>query len=268
MLGILPEHTKDPELGFVLMRYWKSICTQEAKVSAVNGNYLEEFMNIDRNEPDIILNMFSKYGTHFVSKYTEGDFIYQVFVYLKEDYDEVEEEFPDDPDHLFGIYGILFRKYTKIKTILPDGQVTGYSHYVGDILAASKDPVLSNIVPLLYDDVYRVDSLLMFLTDSAIFDETKKMETVVPTIIELSSVSKRVYTRRLMPSKSQAWDSVLKASIYQKFGSLSSPGLQSVGKEAVIEYYSSFNPDLVTSTATSYTAIVQDTFDLTELKNN
>ena len=266
MLGILPEHTKDPELGFVLMRYWKSIRTQEAKVSAVNRNYLEEFMNIDRNEPDIILNMFSKYGTHFVSKYTEGDFIYQVFVYLKEDYDEVEEEFPDDPDYLFGIYGILFRKYTKIKTILPDGQVTGYSHYVGDILAASKDPVLSNIVPLLYDNVYRVYSLLMFLTDSAIFDETKEMETVVPTIIELSSVSKRVYTRRLMPSKSQAWDSVLKASIYQKFGSLSSPGLQSVGEEAVIEYYSSFNPDLVTSTATSYTAIVQDTFDLTELK--
>ena len=266
MLGILPNHTTASELGFVLTRFWKVVSQYEAYVS-INEKYVDEFMNIDRNQSENILSLFSKYGTHYLSEYTEGDYIYQVFVYQKDVFDFVESNYPDDKSYRNGLNSVQFRYYTKERKILPDGSIGGFTEYVGDILAASGDPALERIIPSLFDRTYQVFSILMIATSEELWNETKSLKKTIPSKTRLGSISEIIYTeKKVVNNPYQAWNGVLRASIFQKFDSSSSPGFYPVSEAPKLQYYSPFNPELVTSTATSFTAILQDSFDLSDLK--
>ena len=267
-LGILPEQTTDPNLSFVLIRYWKQNCIHKANEISVDEKYFKDFSKISRNDTDNIISLFSKYGSHYVSGYDEGDYIYQIFVYEREIFNQIESEWPvDDPDYSFGYKGVFFRLYTAKYRELPDGTFTGYTNDVGKILAASRDPNLENIRPYLDDDVFGVNSILMFLTDSSIAEMTAEMKTLVLSKIVLRPLSNIIYQTVDNNNKlCDIWKEVLRASVFQKFGKNSNPGFNPVEEKPEISFYDPFNPDFVTRTATSYTAITKAAFNLQDLK--
>ena len=157
LLGITPSNMVGK--SYVLARYWKRISTNIITNS--------EFSNLDSTSvssdatSDEITALFSKYGTHYVSGYEMGDFIYQVFVYDQEiGSEKVRKFFPfEDTSFSFGPRGYSFRPFTQPR----DGE-QGYTLEAGKILAASGDMALKNILPKLKDDVYKVkESIFMFL---------------------------------------------------------------------------------------------------------
>ncbi len=268
VLGIRQQDLTDPTKSFVLARYWKTVRTHTARSVSFNDNYnIENFRSIDRSQPDDIIPMFSQHGTHYVSGYSEGDFIHQVFVYGNSIFDQIQPAFPDESLYRWGWKGYYFRAFTKPRVILPDGGITGYCDYVGDILAASGDQAFGQIEQYMIDDTYGIKSIFTFLTKYSLALKADKMKTVIPIKSVLNSLSSIVYSGNENDSQ-KAWNDVLNGAVYQLYGSVSSPEFDSVDQQVSLSFYKYFNPDLVTQTATTYTSIVQAKFDLTELKIN
>ena len=264
VLGIKPEHTIDAGKSFVLARYWKTVHTHTATMS-ISKEYVSQFKNINRSQPDDIISIFSKYGTHFVSEYDEGDFIYQVFVYQRDIFEKIEHAFPDEPMYRFGWRGVYFRAFTEQRLSYPNNTIYGYSSYTGKILAASSDPAFKDIAPLLYDDVYGIDSIFMFLSHLTIYLKTNSMKSLIASRSVLKSISNVVYSNK-EEKLQKDWEEVLRGTLFQKFGSGSFPGFPQISYGTPLSFYRYFNPDLVTRTATSFASIIQAKFDLTDLK--
>ena len=247
-LGILPEQTTDPSLSFVLIRYWKQSRIHKAIGTSADEKYFEDFSKISRNDTDNIISLFSKYGSHYVSGCDEGDYIYQIFIYEREIFNQIETEWPvDDPDYTFGYKGVLFRLYTAEYRELQDGTFTGYTHDIGKILAVSRDQNLENIRPYLDDNVFGINSILMFLTNLSIAEMTAEMKTLVQSKIVLKPLSNIIYQAVDNNNKlGDMWKEVLRASVFQKFGKNSNPGFNPVEEQPEISFYDSFNPDFVT----------------------
>ena len=220
-------------------------------------------MQIAENENDVI-ELFAKYGTHFLSGYTEGDCIYQVFVYDKPVYDDIMEQYPQIELYLFGVLGANFRLFTKPRYSVPDTDlIVGYSEYVGKILALSQDPSFENIRPYLADDLYDVqESIFKFVTDISVVSMTNLMTTTIKLELKFDAILSYAITDSTLQ---RYWNDTLMASTFQKFGSDSSPNFQNVSAESFSSLLQTFNPDIVTSTATSYSAIIQMNFNLQDL---
>ena len=256
LLGITPSNMVGK--SYVLARYWKRINTTIITNS--------EFSNLDSTSvssdatSDEITALFSKYGTHYVSGYEMGDFIYQVFVYDQEiGSEKVRKFFPfEDTSFSFGPRGYSFRPFTQPR----DGE-QGYTLEAGKILAASGDMALKNILPKLKDDVYKVkESIFMFLVTQA-YQDTDDLKTLIPMSLSFKGIINTLFTAE-SPSKSK-WNDVLSATIFQKFGAASHPNFPLLIDPNVAGFYGSFNPDLVTSTATNYVTISQMSFKLGDL---
>ena len=147
---------------------WK----ETAESFSVSPAFIQE-LSAFRNPNDII-GLFSKYGTHFLSGYSVGDCIYQVFVYDEQVYNGVLQQFPQNPNNLFGYNGVLFRLFTKPRYTVPHSDLAfGHSEHVGKVLALSRDPHLETIRPHLKDSTYNVnESIFTFLTNFSIFEMT------------------------------------------------------------------------------------------------
>ena len=256
LLGITPSNMVGK--SYVLARYWKRISTTIITNS--------EFSNLDSTSvssdatSDEITALFSKYGTHYVSGYEMGDFIYQVFVYDQEiGSEKVRKFFPfEDTSFSFGPRGYSFRPFTQPR----DGE-QGYTLEAGKILAASGDMALKNILPKLKDDVYKVkESIFMFLVTQA-YQDTDNLKTLIPMGLSFKGIINTLFTAE-SPSKSK-WNDVLSATIFQKYGAASHPNFPLLIDPNVAGFYGSFNPDLVTSTATNYVTISQMSFKLDDL---
>ena len=253
LLGI----TLDNMVGksYVLARYWKNISTT-TMTNAEFSNLTSSAVSSDATS-DKITELFSEYGTHYVSGYEMGDLIYQVFVYDKEIGSKYIRDFPfKDPEYSFGPKGYSFRQLTYLRK----GD-KGYSLEIGKILSASGDAALKNIIPKLKDDIYEVAaSIFMFLENTT----THKMKYTLTKTIPIRVFFKPIVNKLLTtesPSKS-IWNDVLSATIFQKFGKASLPNFPTTRSLNVEGFYGSFNPDLVTSTATNYVTITQMNFKL------
>ena len=255
LLGIPKNYTTMPNKGFVLARYWKVVREEELQnpISATSS-IIEQDLQVAENENDVI-ELFAKYGTHFLSGYTEGDCIYQVFVYDKEVYGDVMEQYPQTEAYLFGIYVYNFRFFTKPRYTDPDTDLTfGYSEYVGKILALSQDPSFENIRPYLADNLYDVqESIFKFVTDISVISMTNSMTTTIKLELKFDTILSYAVTDSTLQ---RYWNETLMVSTFQKFGRDSSPNFQAVSVESFSSYMQTFNPDIVTSTAASYSAII------------
>ena len=262
--GILPEHTTSSNLGFVLVRYWKVIYTHKATSFTVKENYVDDIKTTNHSIANEILSTFNEYGTHYVSQYREGDFIYQVFVYEKDILNEIEAEFPAEPIYRFGYKSSYYRTYTRPHELLPDGTYAGYVAYAGKILAASNDTAFHDIEQLLYDTTYDVRSIFMFLLEENIAVKTEAMSTLIISHVILISISKAIFLADDKDLKQR--QELLKGALFQNYDRGSSVGLKKPnGVPITTSNYQHFNPDLVTRTATSYTAILEAVFDLENL---
>ena len=262
ILGIQPEHTTDSSLSFVLASYKKIVSNLTATFD-MKEDYVSDYKNLSRSEANDILSLFPKYGTHLISKISKGDFIYQVYVYERSVFDYIEENYPDDPLYRYGFFTSEFRSYTKPRVHLPDGTYTGYTKYVGNITAASQDPVFEEIRPKLYDDIYHINSILIFYIDISLPEKIKEMKSLIDHT-ELCSIAKLVYSAEENETQ-DAYEEVLKGAVFQVFDDGSSPEFETVEGDPLLTHYQYFNPNLVTKTATSFTAIVEVNFDLTDL---
>ena len=266
ILGIRANDTIDQGKSFVFATYQKHVRNHKAKSVSFNQQYVDEFLAVDLNQADSVISLYSNYGTHYISEYGEGDFIYQVFVYDKAIFNEIQEFWPDEPAYHEGLGVVFFRPYTETLLVLPDGTKDGYSDYIGTIVAASGDEKFNEIRPLLFDDLYNFESLLMILTDSDLAEKTESMNEFIALQCVLKSVAKAIYSNEEEPGIIVLMENVLTGGIYQNHGAASCPGFPLVSEDLPMLFQQHFNPDLVSQTATSYTSIIQANFDIVDLK--
>ena len=249
LLGINPGNMVGK--SYVLARYWKKISTT-IMTSADFSSPVSTAVSSDATS-NKIAELFSKYGTHYVSGYEMGDLIYQVFVYDKEiGSKDILKFFPfQDPTYSFGPKSYTFRQFTQ-----PRKGTKGFSLEAGRVLSASGDTALENIVPKLKDDIYKVAaSIFMFPVNPTANQMTDTLTKEIPIRLFFKPIVNQLSMTE-SPSTSK-WNDVLSATIFQKFGAASRPNFPSTQSLNVEGFYGSFNPDLVTSTATNYVTIIQ-----------
>ena len=253
LLGITPDNMVGK--SYVLARYWKNI-SKTTMTNADFSNLTSSAVSSDATS-DKITELFSEYGTHYVSGYEIGDLIYQVFVYDKEIGSKDILKFPfHDPAYSFGPKSYAFRQLTQ-----PRKGDKGFSREAGRILSASGDAALKNIIPKLKDDIYRVAaSIFMFPVSPSADKMTDTFTKTIPIRVFFKPIVNKLLTTE-SPSKS-TWNDVLSATVFQKFGKASLPNFPTTQSLNVEGFYGSFNPDLVTSTATNYVTITQVNFKL------
>ena len=128
-------------------------------------------------------------------------------------------------------------------------------------MSASGDAALKNIIPKLKDDIYRVAaSIFMFPVSPSADKMTDTLTKTIPIRVFFKPIVNKLLTTE-SPSKS-TWNDVLSATVFQKFGKASLPNFPTTQSLNVEGFYGSFNPDLVTSTATNYVTITQVNFKL------
>lgn len=166
-------------------------------------------------------------------------------------------KFPfQDPAYSFGPKSYAFRQLTQ-----PRKGDKGFSREAGRILSASGDAALKNIIPKLKDDIYRVAaSIFMFPVSPSADKMTDTFTKTIPIRVFFKPIVNKLLTTE-SPSKS-TWNDVLSATVFQKFGKASLPNFPTTQSLNVEGFYGSFNPDLVTSTATNYVTITQVNFKL------
>lgn len=256
LLGITPENMVGK--SYVLARYWKKTSTTvmtNADFSSLALNAVSSNASSDK-----ITQLFSEHGTHYVSGYEMGDLIYQVFVYDKQiGSKDILESFPfQDPTYGFGPKSYTFRQFTH-----PRKGAKGFSLEAGRVLSASGDTTLENITPELNDDIYNVAaSIFMFPVNPTANRMTDTFTKEIPIRLFFKPIVNKLLVTE-SPLKSR-WNDVLSATIFQKFGAASRPDFPPIQSLGVEGFYGSFNPDLVTSTATNYVTIVQMNFMLDE----
>ena len=253
LLGITPDNMVGK--SYVLARYWKNI-SKTTMTNADFSNLTSSAVSSDATS-DKITELFSEYVTHYVSGYEIGDLIHQVFVYDKEIDSKDILKFPfQDPAYSFGPKSYAFRQLTQLRK----GD-KGFSREAGRILSASGDAALKNIIPKLKDDIYRVAaSIFMFPVSPTADKMTDTLTKTIPIRVFFKPIVNKLLTTE-SPSKS-VWSDVLSATIFQKFGKASPPNFPTTQSLNVEGFYGSFNPDLVTSTATNYVTITQVNFKL------
>ncbi len=251
--------------SFALLRFWKHLSTTSITSASISEQFLLELhMANTTGNPDNLVNLFSKYGTHYVSEYQTGNLLYQIIVYEPEFFAVVNQEFPDDEDHRNGPDGDYFRQYTKLHEEHEGDVSTGFSTHIGELLVATQDPALNDLIPLLNDPTYDVNpSILMFMENFTLVTLAEELTQSIQSRIVFKSIHQRIPDRDLMTKSS--WERVLRGATYHKFGTTGSPYFEQRFPPSVENFYSTFNPNLVTSTATAYTAIVQMNFDLKDL---
>ena len=265
LLGIPQQYTTMPNKSFVLARYWKTVEKRDIQDSLSDTSaILEQELSEIENANDTI-RLLTKYGTHFLSGYTLGDCIYQVFTYDKNVYDDIIQQYPQTEPYLFGYNGIQFRLFIRPRYMVPHTNLTfGYSEHVGKVLALSKDPNFETFRPYLSDHLYSVEeSIFNFVTNFTLSLMTDQMTRAIPVELQFNAISSHAITDLTLQHQ---WNETIMVSTFQKFGKESHPNFQNVSIQTFSTYMQAFNPDLVTGTATSYTAIVRMNFNLQDLK--
>ena len=264
LLGIPARYVGSQDKGFVLARYWKILQTTDMGQISANGTLSleQEFSQLtDKNDA---IKLFTKYGTHYLSGYSTGDLIYQVFVYDKEVYEDVYMQYPQTSDYLFGRSGDHFRLFTQKRYTVADTLTVGYTEHIGSVLALSRDPYFDTIRHYLKDEHYDVsESIFKFILDFSVAQKTNQMNKTIQVELNFSAISNKSLSSMDLKHN---WDEAVMTTTFQKFGREVSPDFRPVPAPNYFSYMDTFNPSLVTSTATTHTSIIHMNFNLQDLR--
>lgn len=247
LLGVEQEDADltDNSTSFVLVRQWKRVkkhYIQDITTLELTNQIQAALSDIDYEDISDYLNVFETVGTHYVSEYTIGDFVYQVFAYEELEYERIRQRFPNsnysDPITVF-----TFISYTE-----PKGEYQGYSKYYGPVKIASDYPKFySEIVPELEDGTNVVSQSIFRLTaKQELYDKLNGYGTEI--VAGVKTISLDDFTADNVRSR---WSQLMQNCFFEKFGSMTKPGFQQV--TTVIDYasiYSQFTPLYPTMTAT------------------
>ena len=114
-----------------ISRYWSSERLTPAEVQQLR---LEESIEAEIIPGNLtsLQNFFSDFGTHYISSYTTGDSLYQVFVYRKSIYKRIKDRLKTE-----GVTSITSAELSSYFS-------PWYADHTGKILSASSNPVVED----------------------------------------------------------------------------------------------------------------------------
>eukprot|EP01084_Bolivina_argentea_P248268 415254_1 len=190
--------------------FWK-VTKNLATSKDDTGNYSPK--NVTIEDAGGYINVFNKYGTHYVSKVIAGDMILQIFKYAKEKYEQVKRGFNDPQNKFTGYFASNFQIYTTI------GGHFGYATACSEIICMSKDKNFSVTLENKdwYESIFAKNNSIFAVLDSRcpnITYETlkNKFREITPITFELASLS--LFTTI---NRKKASTRVLKAIMIQKY---------------------------------------------------
>ncbi|MED4400260.1 MAC/perforin domain-containing protein [Metabacillus fastidiosus] len=160
------------------------------------------------------LKFFNKFGTHFISKVSAGDIIFQVFAIPLNRFERIKKAYADGKNPLSGPEAISFRYFT---TDINKGAF-GYVKEYGKILSMSGHIKLEETMKTgdWNDDRWAKTNTIFapFSEDSLIpIDRlNEEFNEIVPINYELTSM-----TLFAEHNRKQAWTRIFKAAITQKY---------------------------------------------------
>ncbi|OPY71194.1 MAG: hypothetical protein A4E63_01633 [Syntrophorhabdus sp. PtaU1.Bin050] len=212
-MGVLihPNPSRIPEELGVGPEFKKSVAS--LKRVKVRGSAFTPDVVSEQDANDY-LNLFARHGTHFVSKITFGDVIFQVFAMPEQRYNRVKKLYAGQPDMLSGPKAVLFRQYT---TDFNTGAY-GYVKEYGKILSFSQSPVLRQSVKdgEWFEQIFaRTDSIFaVFQNDARITTDTLNTKYTDMTAVMTDLTSMTLF---LEHSRKQIWERVFKGGLIQKY---------------------------------------------------
>ena len=212
-MGVLihPNPSRIPQEFGVTEEYEKAMAA--LKRIKLRGTAFSPDM-IGKEDANDYLNFFAKQGTHFISKITFGDVIFQVYAMPRERYERVKKIYAGKQNMLSGSEAILFRQYT---TDSNDGKY-GYVREYGKILSFSQSSVLSAAVAKKdwIENIFaQRDSIF------AVFQEEAKvtLDTLNTAYTDVTSIKTNLTPLTLFAehSRKQIWNRIFKGAIIQKY---------------------------------------------------
>ena len=261
-LGILPEHlSPQNNKSFVV-----GMLKRESKVRWLQENILKaavqsELNGISENDLPSVINFFNQHGTHYLSRYTVGDFIYQVYVYDRDIYDQVDEQYSKGM-YRNGYLTFEFAQYTEPR-VTSAGVTTGYTAYIGDLhIASRQEQFYSDLVSQAMDNTFaRKASILRIPRIASTLTSIGTEDIVVA--LQFTDIGSHISNE----IAKDIWDNLLLSALYLKYGER----VQSTREQEQADYtgyFSDFSKDYITSIATTDVAIIRMHADLSEIQFN
>lgn len=166
------------------------------------------------------LDLFAQQGTHYISKVTQGDVIFQVYAMPKDRFDRIQKIYVDQKEKLSGPDAVLFKQYT---TNAKTGAY-GYVNEYGNILSFSQSGELAGTLKKGFwkEKTFAETNSIFgaFQNDGPINLQTlnQKFTDTTTILTELTSL-----TLFLEHSRKQIWKRVFKAAAVQIFRSAVQP---------------------------------------------
>lgn len=215
LIGV--QHESFEGLSFVLARQWKKIKSVSTKQDLPDiDSSLNKNINSHSASDSSYLDVMDTYGTHFLSKYTTGDFIYQLFAYDKDEYELVKKTFPPGGRHGFDV-NYYFPRYAQ-----PKGEYDGHSKYYSPVKIASAHPRFnSEIFPHLQDSAYNLKSSIFQIPmkEAGIFGALNSIKSETIVGMNLRSLGSYIKDEKL----SKKWRDLVENILFVKYGIMVKP---------------------------------------------
>jgi hypothetical protein len=210
------------------------------------------------------LDLFSQQGTHYISKITEGDVVFQVYAMPKERFDRVRKIYTNKKDELSGPDAVLFRQFT---TNAKTGAY-GYVNEYGNILSFSQSGELTDT---LKKGLWKEQTFAETNSIFAVFQNNSPINLQVlnqsftdstAVLTELTSL-----TLFLEHSRKQIWKRVFKAAAVQIFRSAVRPYFRNYcGYDLEDKLQQNEIPGFLSTIATPYINTYKAGLDLSKLE--
>jgi hypothetical protein len=220
--------------------------------------------NITQENAQAYLDFFKVYGTHFISKVTAGDVIFQVFAYPSRRFEKVKKAYASGKNPLSGSEAISFHYFTSNANTGAFGFVKEY----GKILCLSGDKKLNETLeaqdwnePLWAE---KNSIFAPFQEDSKISLERLNQEftEIAPIKIELTSLALLAEHNR-----KKVWRRVFKAAIVQKYkGAIQPEFIQYCDCDFKSQIPESEIPGFISAIATPIIDVYKPSIDLSKLQ--
>ena len=249
LIGVRHEDANFKDAGntaFVLARQWRKSKSVSLKTSFPTiVNPLNLALNDASATYQSYMDVTVNYGTHYLSNYTTGDFVYQVFSYGKDEYSRIKARIPSQPESAF----FQFRTYTE-----PKNEYVGHCKYYGPVKIASADKRFeSDIVPHLRDVAYNVRaSIFQVIAHRSVFQTLNNLNR--ETIIGMELKSMGNYASGTV--NHLKWLGLMHSSFFAKYGVMVNPSFGVT--QLPIDYsvaYAQFAPLYPTLTPTYFLGI-------------
>jgi hypothetical protein len=168
------------------------------------------------------LQSFQTLGTHYVSKVTAGDRIFQVFAYDQPAFDRLTSAFNNSAkgtDYVDGLNAMPFQYYTTPHST-STGVPLGYVKARGIVNIVSDDPDFAESVKAgLWNDSERAggNSIFMAYKQTGPPLDLSRFQAVVPIGFELTPLGNLIPVDKCAAGRNY-WNRLLKGALHQKHG--------------------------------------------------